>query len=578
VRTLIALLLLIAAPPAWADFPETASESSLGIRPQKLLYPEGDIRRYGASEAVTDNSAAINAALKVSGSGGASAYIPAGTWNVAQSLYPFRDSSIHGEGANSVLKVADVPAFVFLAAPVYSGTQAANRQFRDIAIINANQTDSANVAITINFSVPSGSRVTGVVFSNLYIAGWNTAFFLRGAWNCDFIGNKLYNNHVGFDFLGQNIKNSLISNHIINGSMTGTGESIGVWTQSTEGESTQSLHLLANYVYYYAYSLKADLVFELVCEANDFSASTHYGIYIATTMGGVTIDGGWVESLSGGYGVYVAALRTRNYGDIRIRNVHIRLDNAIAGSRGVFIGAGQWGVTVEDCLVEGFDQGITNDAAAAVTIQQNRIDCLTSVYSRSSYALQINSLSDRNVVGPNAIIYGNTNAGSAFLQAALMSRSSARITVSAVANYPIGTPIMFDASANGFSAEQTYWVVGSSGTSIEVAATIGGPALEATGSAPLNVYAAPLPLTFNVAGTPPHLVYTQADMRGRTRVSDRTSYAVVFAIPLPSADYYVQLAAGEPALDPWVGEKTRYGFQVHAARPATQGVDWSVGY
>jgi hypothetical protein len=61
----------------------TTAEQASGVAPADSAYPEGDIRRYGATVSASDNSAAVNAAMKVSANGGSPAFVPPGLWRQA---------------------------------------------------------------------------------------------------------------------------------------------------------------------------------------------------------------------------------------------------------------------------------------------------------------------------------------------------------------------------------------------------------------------------------------------------------------------------------------------------------------
>jgi hypothetical protein len=67
-------------------------------------------------------------------------------------------------------------------------------------------------------------------------------------------------------------------------------------------------------------------------------------------------------------------------------------------------------------------------------------------------------------------------------QAVQMSVGSPTIGVSGNAYLPVGMPVGFTTGANGFVAGETYFVVASSATSIQVSNTYGGPPVAATGS------------------------------------------------------------------------------------------------
>lgn len=83
-------------------YARTAAEIAASVTPTNFSYPEGDIRRYGATIAATDNSAAINAAFSLIG---VQTYIPAGTWKVATNLNIPACTGIFGAGfLSSIIK------------------------------------------------------------------------------------------------------------------------------------------------------------------------------------------------------------------------------------------------------------------------------------------------------------------------------------------------------------------------------------------------------------------------------------------------------------------------------------------
>lgn len=76
---------------------------------------------------------------------------------------------------------------------------------------------------------------------------------------------------------------------------------------------------------------------------------------------------------------------------------------------------------------------------------------------------------------------------SAKTQAVNMTAGSSVIGVADNTFLPVGMPVGFSSSANGFTANETYFVVNSSSTQVAVAKTYGGPAVSATGSAPIVI-------------------------------------------------------------------------------------------
>ena len=65
----------------------------------------------------------------------------------------------------------------------------------------------------------------------------------------------------------------------------------------------------------------------------------------------------------------------------------------------------------------------------------------------------------------------------------------------------MGTPVQFDADITGFARGVTYFILSSGSGTITVGPTAKGPAISATGTGAVNVFAAPLPLAFT-ASTP----------------------------------------------------------------------------
>jgi hypothetical protein len=68
-----------------------------------------------------------------------------------------------------------------------------------------------------------------------------------------------------------------------------------------------------------------------------------------------------------------------------------------------------------------------------------------------------------------------------------MTAGSALIRVSNDTYLPVGMPVGFTATANGFVKGQTYFVVASSATSIQVANTYGGPAVKSAGATAMTI-------------------------------------------------------------------------------------------
>jgi hypothetical protein len=192
--------------------------------------------------------------------------------------------------------------------------------------------------------------------------------------------------------------------------------------------------------------------------------------------------------------VKVASIQPSIYTSVHIISNHITCDIPFAGSRGISIGHNNAGIIVNENAIINFDQAITLGASANLVCKSNRISCVTPAYSASSHAIYLDSLAANNEIGPNEII-----AGAA--QQAMMSADAPHISVPASNLLPVGTPVQFDASVNGFTGGVTYFVLSSESNAITVGTVVKGRAISATGVEPVNIHAAPLPLIFT-RGTP----------------------------------------------------------------------------
>jgi hypothetical protein len=84
-------------------------------------------------------------------------------------------------------------------------------------------------------------------------------------------------------------------------------------------------------------------------------------------------------------------------------------------------------------------------------------------------------------------IQSNRLNAASVTQAATMTNTSANIGVTNSTLFPVGMPVTFSASANGFIQNEIYFVVSSAANVITVSLTYGGAAIVATGATAVNV-------------------------------------------------------------------------------------------
>lgn len=143
-------------------YPAVAAEGSSVVA---AYYPYGDIRRYGAATAVSDNSVALQAALD----SGFEVYIPPGTWSFASTLTFSSGANIRGEGfQNSVLRYTGSGTALASATP---SARTYGQVFKLFKI-----SDGGTGTLGLNLGSVSSSELQGV-----YVSGFTTGYSLTGS-------------------------------------------------------------------------------------------------------------------------------------------------------------------------------------------------------------------------------------------------------------------------------------------------------------------------------------------------------------------------------------------------------------
>lgn len=497
---------------------ETAAAVTGSITPATQVFPEGDIRRYGATQASADNHVAIQNALKVSGAGGNAAFIPAtqggsvgtstGPWVITTQITVPASSSMYGAGAASMIFCSGCNGLQFANGAGETNTTVPTCFFRDFVLVGSNVSSSTFIGIQCNFALGVGA-VIGVTFDNIGITSFQVGIYNRGFQYCSFKRCFTYNCAQGYQFVGQSVTNELEACSFIRGSSMvssgGAGTAYGISGSTTAGETPQAAHIYGCNIYGFDHNIEATSVFEWQIEHCDISFAKTIGVNITTTQGGVWVRDNWIE-LQGGvastFGVQINNLGAINYNDIHICGNHIVCDTPFAGSMGVYVGNPQFAVTVEDNAIFGFDIGVEVFATSSAVVRDNKIDIFTTVFSASSVAVTLNASPPNCTVGPNSIVNGNATTHPSFFAAATMANASANIGVANSAFFPVSTPVQFDATQNGAIAGVTYYVLTSAANVLTLAPAPGGTAIVWTGNAAVNIFEAPLPVVLAAGLTP----------------------------------------------------------------------------
>jgi hypothetical protein len=169
-----------------------------------------------------------------------------------------------------------------------------------------------------------------------------------------------------------------------------------------------------------------------------------------------------------------------------------------------FIGQSQWGLNITNyqhctwrriysfnCTVGGQFHGID---VAGTTLQPGN-STYYDMYCNNASSLTSRSItfittSSTNNGGNNEFkfdrIQSNRN-GTASTQACTMTNAQATFTVTDGTKFAVGMPVVFSATANGFTTNLTYFVASVAANVISVATTYGGTAVNATGSTAVNI-------------------------------------------------------------------------------------------
>lgn len=507
-------------------YPQTSAEQTAGVNPSNFLYPEGDIRRYGASTTAVDNSTAINDALAVSSAGGSAAYVAPGTYQTENPCVAPPGSSMYGAGAtNSVINpINGVDGLQLTTADVTYG----GRTFRDFKILGT-LSGTTNSAHGIYASVGSGFLLN-LLFSNVAVITFEYGVYMQNVEDSTVFSCLIQNCWYGVYFNNQSANICLTDNtiNLVSPSTVITGPNNSVGVTVTGSPELEGLHIKGGSNYGYNYTYNMTLVFEVQITSVDISNNSICPIYFSSTLGGFAIRDCWIElgpSSSGSFnysgsaygngnlcGIFVTAITQSSYGHIKIEGNYIVSDNQISGSVGIFLGAGNAGTTINSNAIEDFDIGISGGATASTIptngtsgigcfYKFNRINLfnasnLSSVYSSTSSTIILNSAASDCEVGPNQIVQG---VGQAATIAA-----SANITVTAASAFPVGTPVQATTNLSGGPVVGvTYWVISASGTTVTIGAVAGGAAIAWTGTGSIgNLVQAPVPVKFNTGATP----------------------------------------------------------------------------
>lgn len=396
--------------------PQTPAEQAASLVPTVFYYPEGDIRRYGATTVSSDNHTAINNALLVSQAGGRPAFIPGGTWRISTFITVPSASSMIGVGTASIINPANtIDGLRFLASD--AGIIPRSRFFRDFQIIGtmSGVTNTGAHGIYINTGV-----VSHVNFENVSILNFEFGAYVQGLYYSVFFNCFIQNCYQGIFFNAQSV-NIWITDctiQLVGASLiTGTGTSKGILVQGAP--EVEGLHIQGGSIYGYNYNILLNLIFECQINSVDISFATMCPIFFTSVLGPLVIRDCWIEFGTGGSGtwntggtgtgnltgIFITALTPTVNAKVSIQNNYIISNTAITGSTGVYIGNSNDGLIFEGNQIIGYDIGIgggnslnnVGGSSMGLSIKHNTINATTT-------GMLLNSLCTELDLGPNRFV------------------------------------------------------------------------------------------------------------------------------------------------------------------------------
>lgn len=195
--------------------PQTLAELTASVTPTNTLYAPGNVYRYGATLASSDNTAAFQQALNAA-QYGQEVYIPSGLWNIAStaglsSLTLFSNTVVRGDGSNlSKIQVTGTNV-----GHLFYGTNLVHIVFKDIWLAGNSQATTSGQGGAIYFNSDNtivatigGYEISHCRFDNFKGVYWLSFFLFSNSQemrririqDCDFIsqpGNAISGSNIG---------------------------------------------------------------------------------------------------------------------------------------------------------------------------------------------------------------------------------------------------------------------------------------------------------------------------------------------------------------------------------------------
>jgi hypothetical protein len=376
---------------------------------------------FGAvGDGVADDTAAIQAALDATNNGGAfgpftTVYFPTGEYKITATLDVPAFACMWGEGEGSILRTYAVNCLNFLASNLIGP-----RRIGNFWIYGSGA--DANTAISVNLNSAGGSRCTGLLFENIYVAFFGTAWFLRGTWGATLRKCVTNHTHTAVWIDDQTVKTNITDCYFTYGGLvSGTGNSKGVIVGSGTYSARPEHTWITNSIIY-GFDIGCDWRLALyggIAEC-DFDNSQINCVKVTTASGGFVIRDCWLvvspaSGTSAGSPIYFPALGyVENTGhNILVENNRIALtttDTSI-NSFGVYVGSNNWDICVNNNSFEcatGGQSAIRIDDGKRIKITNNQCDTSFTMFTSEECFVDENNFTTGIFLGSGGAINTGT--------------------------------------------------------------------------------------------------------------------------------------------------------------------------
>jgi hypothetical protein len=389
---------------------------------QAKLQESVSVKDFGAvGNGVADDTAAFQAALNATNNSGAfgsftTVYIPTGEYKITATLDVPATACMWGEGEGSILRTYAVNCLNFLASNVIGPRRIGNFW------IYGNGAD-ANTAISVDLNSAGGSRCTGLLFENIYVAFFGTAWFLRGSWGATLRKCVTNHTHTAVWIDDQTIKTHITDCYFTHGGLvSGTGDSKGVIVGSGGIYPARPEDTWITNSVIYGFDIGCDWRLALYggIAGCDFDNSQINCVKITTASGGFVVRDCWLvvspaDGTSAGSPVYFPALgyveNTAHNILIENNKIELKTSDTSINSYGLYVGSNNWDICINNnsflCAIGG-QSAIRIDNGKRIKVTNNQCDTSFEMFTSEECFVDENNFTTGIFLGSGGVVNTGT--------------------------------------------------------------------------------------------------------------------------------------------------------------------------